>query len=118
MRIREPLHQLKDDRIENNEARLLKKAAAELSRRFNRRMKDTVGELRQRAVRLPGDQRDPGPFVFRDAREMEAHLSLARSRDDTKPVAGAYGRGGGFADEMRVAAHMHEAHRRHLRDEA
>ena len=40
------LHQFEDDCIEENEARLLKEATAELPRCFDWRVKDAVGELR------------------------------------------------------------------------
>ena len=58
MRIGDGLHQLEHDRIEEDKARLLKQAAAELLGRFDGRVKDAIGELRKRALRLSGDESD------------------------------------------------------------
>ena len=72
-------HQVEHDRIEENEARLLKEAAAELPCCFDGNVKDGVGELRKRAVRLPSDQSDFGPLVFRYSSEVDGDRGIARA---------------------------------------
>ena len=65
MRIGNGLHQIEDDRVEENEARLLKQASAELLGCFDGNGKDEVREFRKRAVPLPSDQGDrPSPFAI------------------------------------------------------
>src|SRR6185437_15212282 len=118
MRIGDGARQFEDNRVEKNEARLLEKAAPELSGRFDRGVEDAVGEPGKLAVRLTGNQGDPGPFRLRDASEMKTDRGLAGARDDAEPIPRADGRGGGLADKMRAVADVHETHRRHPRDEA
>ena len=76
MRIRDGLHQFEHDRVEQNEARLLKQAAAELPRCFDGNVKDTTGKFRQRAVWLPSDQGDLGSLVFRYASEVDGDRGI------------------------------------------
>ena len=53
VRIGDGPHQFEHDRIEENEARLLEQAAAELLRCFDGNVKDQVGEFRKRAASAP-----------------------------------------------------------------